>query len=76
MPILDASSLPEKSEDGDVLRGILGQVTHGPIHADEMRAAAVRASSAFMRRDPALCNALRNAEKTRRMLINRLHSSA
>ena len=75
MPILDASNLGEKLEHADVLRGILGPVTHGPLHADQMRAAAVRATSAFMHRDPALCDALRNAEKTRKMLIDRLHPS-
>jgi len=65
MPILDASSLTGKSEDENVLRGILGPATHGPLHADEMRTGAGEAKTRERRRDPALLNAVRGTERAK-----------
>jgi len=75
MPILDASTQTGKSEDVTVLRGILGPATHGPLHADAMRAAARDADKGARRRDPALSNAIRSTERLRSAFINRIHSS-
>jgi hypothetical protein len=75
MPILDASTLTGESEDENVLRGILGRPTHGPLHADAMRAAACDADNSTMRHDQALSSAITGSEHTANTLINRIHSS-
>lgn len=74
MPILDETTSQEKSEGENVLREILGPATHGPLHADEMRAAARRVNAAETRRDAALANALGAIERARKAVANRLYS--
>lgn len=75
MLILDASTQTGKFDDFNVLRGILGPATHGPLHADAMRAAAREVDKGSRRRDPAPSGAIRSTESLRSTLINRLHSS-
>lgn len=79
MPILDASVLDAAREDADVLRGVLGPVSHGPRNADEMREAARRfggLQALAPRRDTVISDAIRRSERAGRVLIHRLHSSA
>ncbi|HSP24123.1 MAG TPA: hypothetical protein VLQ65_03020 [Saliniramus sp.] len=78
MPILDASVLDVARADAEILRGVLGPVTHGPRHAEEMREAARRAGSfqeRESRRETNVSNAIRSTERAGRVLLHRLHSS-
>lgn len=76
MPILDASILRDKPDDGDALRGILGPVAHGPRHVEEMRAAEQHAKTMLTRHDVDLSRALAHAKTSEAMIINRFHPSA
>lgn len=78
MPILDASVLDVALADSEMLRDVLGPVTHGPLHAEAMREAAKRAGR--VQAHPSHCEtdvsiAIRSAERAGRVLIHRLHSS-
>lgn len=78
MPILDASVLDVARAETETLRGVLGPVTHGPRHAEEMREAARRAGSftgRALQREADVSAAIRSTERAGRVLIHRLHSS-